>query len=190
MSGGRVDEQPRLVRAEGDRRVGPYGLAEHLAGVRLHAARQVHGEHGRVACGDRAHQLRRLGPQSAAAPDPGDAVDDEVDGAEGAERRAAEYLSARGQESGQRRPVDLVRRGEQGADSGPAPGQPGSRVQGVPAVVTAAHQEQHPGAVDPPVAPEQVTAGHREAGGGALHQRPSGSRSMSAFSAARTVSTL
>src|SRR5690606_11448959 len=54
-------------------------------------------------------------------------------------------------------------------DARAAPGQPGTGVQGVAAVVPAADQQHHPAAVDPP---RPLDAARGESGGGALHQRP------------------
>lgn len=77
--GGRVDEQPRFVRAEGDGGVGAHGGPPHLAGVGLDPARQIDGDDGHPVGRVVLHHGGGVRPQSAAPADAGDAVHDEVD---------------------------------------------------------------------------------------------------------------
>lgn len=59
-------------------------------------------------------------------------------------------------------------REQHGGDTGPAPGQPGSGIQGVTPVVPAPDEQHDPTAVHPP---QQVRAGGGESGRGPLHER-------------------
>ena len=70
-----IDQQPRLVRAEGDGEVGPYRAPAHLAGVGVDAAGQVDGDDEGPRRSTRAATVRGLRPQPALAADPDDAVE-------------------------------------------------------------------------------------------------------------------
>lgn len=168
---GRVDEQAGLVRSEGDGRVRPHRFAAHLAGVGVHAAREVDGHDG-SPCG--VGQFGRAGAQAALAADAHDAVDDEVGAAHAFRGVLVLRVEDRAARRAQRREasgVGPVGVQQQCRDARAPAGEAGARVQGVAAVVPRADEEGDAGAVH---LAEQIGAGGRETGRRALHQRALG----------------
>ncbi|MGX1132562.1 hypothetical protein RKD49_004752 [Streptomyces glaucescens] len=166
----RIDQQPRLVRPERHRQIGPQRRAPHLTGVRVDAARQVDGDDGGPGARGGLGERYGLGPQPALPPDADDPVDDEVGPLDQRFPRTGVRDGASGPP--QRRESPGVRppgRQRHGGDTRAAPREPRPGVQGVAPVVAAAHQQHDPAAVHPS---QHLCAGGGESGRRPLHQRP------------------
>ena len=164
--GRRVDQVASLVGAERDRQVGPHVRLGGLTGVDVHAAGGVHRHH-RHALEQGQRRGRRVG-EPRATTDAHDPVDHHVG-------PLAQHAWCTGPAPGrrERRQPALVRRpAEQPRlHTGSAPGEQGSGVQGVAAVVPRPHQQHDPSAVG---RPEPVGHGPGQSVRRTLHQRPLG----------------
>jgi hypothetical protein len=171
--GGGVDQQAGLVRAEGDGHVGVHGVAGELAGVGVHAAGEVDGDHRGAGVPGRGGQRDGVRAEAAFAADADDAVEDEVGAGEegGALLRGGGAAAGRAEvgEGGGVRAVGVEQHGGRG---GAAAGEAGGGVEGVAAVVAASGEDDDAGAVEAlAVAAEHVGAHGREARGCPAHQR-------------------
>lgn len=166
-----VDEQTRLVCSEGDGQIGAYGGSADLARVGVDAAGQIDGDDGGAGLAQHVDELGGVGAQPALAADPDDAVDDEIGAPEGllGRVRPSHDPPSGAHEGGEAAGVGAVGYEQDGCDPGAAFRQPGTGVEGVAPVVTAADEQHDPGAVDPP---QKLGAGGDEPGHGPLHQRP------------------